>query len=88
MLIKYSGKYVKIYFNMKITFFPVFLHLNFSFLQSRVLIICPLLHQFCCVGDLLRCYFLSSELAVGKMPCTLDSVQESQVRSTFDFVCV
>ena len=31
MLIKYSGKYVKIYFNMKITFYLVFQTIHFFF---------------------------------------------------------
>ena len=35
VLIKYSGKYVKIYFNMKITFFIVLRLLLFFFLASE-----------------------------------------------------
>ena len=41
MLIKYSGKYVKIYFNMKITFYTqifsfIFLSINFNHFLTKL----------------------------------------------------
>ena len=42
MLFKYSGKYVNIYFNMKITCYVICLILEISFLYMIVFSTCPL----------------------------------------------